>query len=168
MNPDLGISLRLELTTRDPVGHDPGNRIGAQRRRGGEVGAPRLTVAGVEPDFDLAAQRPRAPRSGPRAPDPSGGDGPPTGPQGDDRGSCAYVPAASPEHPSLVPGRHGGARGNKVEPPCRGVSHWRVQLEVGRFRVRHIAGAGVMGEPGPWSTGGRHIVEASTPLAREA
>jgi hypothetical protein len=55
MNLDLCLSLRLEVSTGHPVRHHPGARTGGQRRRGGEVGLPRLRVVRVEPDLDLAA-----------------------------------------------------------------------------------------------------------------
>jgi hypothetical protein len=63
MSPDLRVNRRLELGPRHPVRHHPGAGTGRQRRRGGEVGPPRLGVARVEPDLDLAPQRP--PRSEP-------------------------------------------------------------------------------------------------------
>src|SRR5271165_5740192 len=55
MNPDLCISRRLELSTRHPARHHPNARTGGHFRRGGEVGPPRLRVARVEPDPDLAS-----------------------------------------------------------------------------------------------------------------
>ena len=58
MHPDLGIGLGLEVSTRHPVRHHPGARTGGQRGRRSEIGPPRLRVARVEPDLDLAAQRP--------------------------------------------------------------------------------------------------------------
>jgi hypothetical protein len=56
---DLRVNRRLELSAPDPVRHQPGARTGRQRRRGGEVGSSRLGIARVEPDPDLAAERPR-------------------------------------------------------------------------------------------------------------
>ena len=80
-------------------------RIGVGRRLGGPRAHPQNAQATTAPP-----RRAPATRSGPRAPDRSGGDGPPTGPRADDQGSCARVPAASPEHPSPIPGRRGGVR----------------------------------------------------------
>src|SRR5277367_1002280 len=64
------------------------------------------------------------------------------------------------------PGVMAVSGGNQVEPPCRGLSQRLVQFEVGRFGVGHIARPGVTGGPGPWNSGGSHII--SGPRAHES